>query len=43
VNVEEMVGDGKTKKKEENYGGLLLCKHRSRELSSRRHMPPPQS
>lgn len=39
-NVEEMVGDGRTKKKEgENYDGLLLCKHRSRELSSRRHMP----
>jgi len=39
-NVEEMVRDGMMQKKEEeNYGRLLLCKHRSRELSSRRHMP----
>ena len=44
-NVEEMVRDGMMQKKEEeNYGGLLLlCKHRSRELSSRRHIPSPQS
>lgn len=38
-NVEEIVEDGRGRKKEgENYGGLLLCKHRSRELSSCRHM-----
>lgn len=44
-NVEEMVRDGRTQKKKEgeNYGGLLLCKHRSRSFHLAAICPPPQS